>query len=269
MKCPNCQSVETRKHGFYRGKQRYQCKICARQFVETHTADLHQQPSTGVEEQIDRYIRSTSTASNDLLLDLQRDTAEYPLAKMQPTLAQVQSIALLMQSMGVSRVLEIGIFSSYATVAMAAILPEHGRLVSCGVDGAHLAVSRGYWQQAGVAAKIDFHIGNGLDLLDSLLANFFQKGSANEPLAPFDAIVISGLKHQYSLYYQRAIELLRPNGLLFATDVLWQGKVLNLDAYNDDFTTGIDRFNRELAADNRVRVMVLPIGDGLSLAIKL
>jgi predicted O-methyltransferase YrrM len=261
MKCPNCQSVETRKHGFYRGKQRYQCKTCARQFVETRNADLHQQPSTGVEEQIDRYVRSISTASNDLLLDLQRDTAEYPLAKMQPTLAQVQSITLLMQSMGVSRVLEIGIFSSYATVAMASILPAHGRLISCGVDGAHLAVARGYWQQAGVAAKIDFHIGNGLDLLDRLLAN--------EPLESFDAIVISGLKHQYSLYYQRAIELLRPNGLLFATDVLWQGKVLNLDAYNDDFTTGIDRFNRELAADHRVRVMVLPIGDGLSIAIKV
>jgi predicted O-methyltransferase YrrM len=261
MKCPNCQSVETRKHGFYRGKQRYQCKTCARQFVETRNADLHQQPSTGVEEQIDRYIRSTSTVPNDLLLDLQRDTAEYPLAKMQPTLAQVQSITLLMQSMGVSRVLEIGIFSSYATVAMAAILPANGRLISCGVDGAHLAVARGYWQLAGVAANIDFHIGNGLDLVDRLLAI--------EPIEPFDAIVISGLKHQYSLYYQRAIELLRPNGLLFATDVLWQGKVLNLDAYNDDFTTGIDRFNRELAADRRVRVMVLPIGDGLSIAIKL
>ncbi len=261
MKCPNCQSVETRKHGFYRGKQRYQCKTCARQFVETHTADLHQQPSTGLEEQIDRYIRSTSTAPTDLLLDLQRDTAEYPLAKMQPTLAQVQSITLLMQSIGVSRVLEIGIFSSYATVGIAAILPAHGRLTSCGVDGAHLAVAKSYWQRAGVAAKIDFHIGNGLDLLGRLLEI--------EPPEPFDAIVIAGLKHQYSLYYQRAIELLRPNGLLFATDVLWQGKVLNLDAYNDDFTTGIDRFNRELAADNRVRVMVLPIGDGLSISIKL
>ncbi len=261
MKCPNCESVEIRKSGFYRGKQRYQCKTCARQFVETHAADLHQQPSTGVEEQIDRYIRSISTLPVDLLLDLQRDTAEYPLAKMQPTLAQIQSITLLMQSMGVSRVLEIGIFSSYTTVAMAAILPEHGRLTSCVVDGAHLAVARRYWEQAGVAAKIDLHICNGLDLLDSLLAI--------EPLELFDAIVICGLKHQYSLYYQRAIELLRPHGLLFATDVLWQGKVLNLDAYNDDFTTGIDRFNRELAEDLRVRVIVLPIGDGLSIATKL
>jgi predicted O-methyltransferase YrrM len=269
MKCPNCQSVETRKHGFYRGKQRYQCKVCARQFVETHTANFHRQPSTGVEEEIDRYIRSTATPPIDLLLDLQRDTAEYPLAQMQPTLEQVQLITLLMQSMGVSRVLEIGIFSSYATMAMALSLPEHGRLISCGVAGAHLAVARGYWQQAGVAPKIDLRVGNGLDLLDSLLANFLQKGSANEPVEPFDAIVISGLKHQYPLYYQRAIELLRPQGLLFATDVLWQGKVLNLDAYNDDFTNSIDRFNRELAADRRVRVTVLPIGDGLSIATKL
>lgn len=260
MKCPNCQSTETRKHGFYRGKQRYQCKACARQFVETHTVNLQQQPSTGVEDRTHQYIRSVSTVPSDLLLDLHRDTAEYPLAQMQPTLEQVQLITLLLQSMGASRVLEIGIFSGCATLAMALALPEHGRLISGGVAGAHLDVARGYWQQAGVTAKIDLRIGSGLDLLDSLLA---------EGSAPFDSIVISGLKHQYPLYYQRSIELLRPQGLLFATDVLWQGKVMNLAAYPDEFTSGIDRFNHELATDLRVSVSVLPIGDGLSIATKL
>jgi predicted O-methyltransferase YrrM len=262
MKCPNCQSVETRKHGFYRGKQRYQCKACARQFVESSTPNhLHQQPSTGVEDRIHQYLRSISTAPANVLLDLQRDTAAYPLANMQPTLEQAQLIALLLQSIGASRVLEIGIFSSYATLAMALALPENGRLISCGVAGLHLNVVRSYWQQAGVDTKIDLHIDSGLDVLNSLLTI--------EPLELFDAIVISGLKHQYSLYYQRAIELLRPHGLLFATDVLWQGRVLNVDAYQDEFTRGIDRFNRELATDNRVQVSLLPIGDGLAIATKL
>jgi caffeoyl-CoA O-methyltransferase len=81
--------------------------------------------------------------------------------------------------------------------------------------------------------------------------------------------VISGLKHQYPLYYQRAIELLRPGGLLITTDVLWQGRVLSPDTYNDDFTQGIGLFNRELVADARLRISVLPIGDGLSIALKL
>jgi predicted O-methyltransferase YrrM len=260
MKCPNCQSTKLRKHGFYRGKQRYQCKDCARQFVETHNPNLHQQTSTGVEDRIDRYITSISTPASDLLVSLQQATAQYPLAQMQPTLPQAQLIALLMRSIGASRVLELGIFNSYSTLAMALALPTSGKIISCGVAGKHLDIARTHWHQAGAEDKIDLQINSGLELLDRLLNH--------SPIEHFDLIIISGLKHQYSLYYQRAIELLRPQGLLITTDVLWQGKVLNPDTYNDDFTRGIDLFNRELAADPRVNVSVLPIGDGLSIAMK-
>ena len=134
MKCPNCQSTKIRKHGFYRSRQRYQCKDCARQFVEYHRPNC-QQTSTGVEDRIDRYIASVSTPPDDLLLNLQRDTVDYPLAQMQPTLAQAQLIALLMRSIAASRVLEIGIFSSYTTLAMALALPPQGRLISFGELG--------------------------------------------------------------------------------------------------------------------------------------
>jgi predicted O-methyltransferase YrrM len=269
MKCPNCQSTKVRKHGFYRDKQRYQCKDCARQFVENHPPNLRQQTSTGVEDSIDRYIQSISTPSSDLLLDLQQATLEYPLSQMQPTLAQTQLISLLMRSMGASRVLELGIFSSYSTLAMALALPPQGQLISVGVRGKHLEIARDYWARGGVAAKIDFQIGSGLEVLDRLLAIGQSPHFVNEPVASFDLITISGLKHQYPLYYHRAIELLRPQGLLVATDVLWQGRVLNSDAYDDAFTQGIDLFNRELVADKRVIVSVVPIGDGMSIATKL
>jgi predicted O-methyltransferase YrrM len=261
MKCPNCQSTKLRKHGFYRGKQRYQCKECVHQFIENQHPYLQQQISVGVEERIENYIRSISTPSATLLLALQRDLAECPLAQMQPSLSQAQLIAQLMRSMGASRVLEVGIFSGYTTLAIALALTPPGQIISCGVAGPHLEISRAYWDRAGVATKIDFQIGSGLELLDRLLAV--------RPLETFDSILISGLKHQYPLYYQRAIELLSPKGLLIATDVLWQGRVLNPDAYDDEFTHGIDRFNRELVADKRLEVTVLPIGDGLSIAFKL
>jgi predicted O-methyltransferase YrrM len=261
MKCPNCQSTKLRKHGFYRDKQRYQCKDCARQFVENHNQNSQQPTSTGVEDRIDKYITSISTPASDLLLNLQQATAEYPLAQMQPTLPQAQLIAVLMRSMGAIRVLELGIFSSYSTLAMALALPPQGQIISCGVAGKHLDIARDYWHQAGVADLIDLQVGSGLELLDRLLA-------VNPPNF-FDLITISGLKHQYPLYYHRAIELLRPQGLLIATDVLWQGKVLNPDTYNDDFTKGIDLFNRDLVADPRFNVSVLPIGDGMSIAIKI
>ena len=261
IKCPNCQSTRIRKHGFYREKQRYRCKDCARQFVEDCRPSLYRQISTGVEDRIDRYISSISTPPADLLLNLQRATTNYPLSQMQPTLAQAQTIALLMRSIDASRVLEIGIFSSYTTLAMALALPPQGRLISFGVAGQHLDIARDYWQQGGVAAQIDFQIGSGLDLLDRLVVV--------NPVASLDLITIAGLKYQYSLYYQRAIELLRPRGLLVTTDVLWQGRVLSPDTYSDEFTLGIDRFNRELAIDPRVNVSVIPIGDGMSIAIEL
>ncbi len=261
MKCPNCQSARIRKHGFYRGKQRYQCKDCARQFVEQRAPQLQPQISTGVTEEFDRYIREVGTPPTELLLDLQQETAGYPLAQMQPSIAQAQFIALSIQAIGASNVLELGIFSGYTTMAIALGLPPQGRIVSCGVAGAHLAIARSYWERTGIAAKIDLQTGNEIETLERLAAAL--------PIENFDAIVIAGLKHHYPLYYQRAIDLLRPQGLLLTTDVLWQGRVLNPDAYNDDFTHGIDRFNRELAADSRVRVTVVPIGDGLSIALKL
>lgn len=260
MKCPNCQSTRVRKHGFYRNKQRYQCKDCARQFVEYITPNLHQQTSTGVEDGIDRYIKSVTTPAVDVLLDLQQAALEYPLSQMQPTLAQAQLISLLLRSTRATRVLELGIFSSYSTLAIALALPPDGKLISCGVAGKHLDMSRTYWQQCDVTDRIDFHIGSGLELLNGLL-------TAN-PVMSFDAIVISGLKYQYPQYYQQAIELLRPQGSVIATDVLWQGRVLNPDTYNDEFTNGLDSFNRQLATDPRVMVTVIPIGDGLSIATK-
>jgi predicted O-methyltransferase YrrM len=260
MKCPNCQSTKIRKHGFYRDKQRYQCKDCARQFVEYHTSNL-QQTSTGVEDEIERYIQSISTPPDELVRDLQRATAEYPLAQMQPTLAQVQSIALLLRSISATHVLELGIFSGYSTLALALALPPHGRLMSCGVSGKHLDVARTYWERGGVTDRIDFQMGSGIELLDRLLAE--------SPLASFDAIVIAGLKYQYPLYYERSIELLRSHGLLITTDVLWQGRVLKPDTYHDEYTQGIALFNRELVADPRFNVSVVPMGDGLSIALKL
>lgn len=260
MKCPNCQSTEIRKHGFYRGQQRYQCKLCARQFVETYSISIHDRTATGVDEQIDRYIRSVSTPLSDLPTELQQATSHYPLATMQPTVAQVQLVTMLVRSIGARRVVEIGIFSSYSTLAIALALPECGQLISCGVAGEHLDLCRSYWQRAGVADKIDFYTNSGIELLERL-APADGAGSC-------DLIFISALKNQYLAYYERAIELLRPKGLLVATDVLWQGRVLNPQVYDDNFTCGLDGFNQTLVRDERVQVSLLPIGDGLSIALK-
>ena len=128
MKCPNCQSSQIRKHGFYRDKQRYQCKDCARQFVETYQPNIHAQTSTGVADNIDRYLTSISTPASGLLLELHQATIEYPLSQMQPTLAQAQLIATLVRSSKAQRVLELGIFSGHTTLAIALALDRKSTL---------------------------------------------------------------------------------------------------------------------------------------------
>jgi predicted O-methyltransferase YrrM len=261
LKCPNCQSTEIRKQGFYRGKQRYQCKLCARQFVPTNYIDCHDRASTGVEENIDRYTRSLSTPLSDLAIELHKATALFPLAAMQPSLVQMQTIVMLSHAIDTMRIVEIGTFCSYSTLALAQALPGEGQLIGCGVPGEHLELSRSYWERGGVAQQINFSNDSGLEVLNRLATTYGADSC--------DLIVLSGLKHQYLNYYHQAIELLRPQGLLIATDVLWQGRVLNPQVYNDEFTLGLDRFNRELAADRRIQVNILPIGDGLTIAVKL
>jgi caffeoyl-CoA O-methyltransferase len=179
---------------------------------------------------------------------------------MQPSLDQVQIMSMLARAISARRIVEIGIFSSYSTLTLAQSLTAEGELIACGVPGEHLDLSRSYWQRGGVAQKIDFSTDGGSEVLDRLLT---ADGAGS-----CDLISISALKHQYLNYYHRAIELLRPQGLLIATDVLWQGRVLNPQAYDDEFTLGLDRFNRALMDDRRVQAQILPLGDGISIALK-
>jgi predicted O-methyltransferase YrrM len=261
MNCPDCQSTQIRKNGFYRGKQRYQCKVCARQFIEHNHRHSHDRISTGIDDRIYHYTRSISTPIADNILELQAQTDRYPLAKMQPSLDQVQSIAILLQSMGAKKVLEIGIFSGYSTLAIASAMPAAGQLISCGVGGEHLDLVRQYWQAAGVDRKIDLQIDDGLKVLDDL--------QQSNGMGSFDAIIIGTLKNQYLNCYEKAIDLLRERGMLIALDVLWQARVLNPSVYDDEFTRSIDEFNRKVAADPRISTVCLPVGDGMSIGVKL
>jgi caffeoyl-CoA O-methyltransferase len=180
---------------------------------------------------------------------------------MQPSLVQMQMMTTLIHAIDARRIVEIGTFCSYSTLALAQALPDNGELISCGVPGKHLELSRNYWERGGVAHKIDFYTDSGVEVLNRLLTT--------DGAESWDLIVISALKHQYLNYYHHAIELLRPQGLLIATDVLWQGRVLNPEVYQDQFTLGLDRFNHELAKDRRLQVNTIPIGDGLTIGLKL
>jgi len=181
------------------------------------------------------------------------------MAQMQIGPEQGQFMALLVELMGARNALEIGTFTGYSALAVALALPEGGRLVACDISEEWTAVGRRYWEEAGVAHKIDLRLAPALETLDALLT----EGRAGA----FDFAFIDADKEGYDAYYERSLELVRTGGLIAFDNTLWGGKVVDPTATDVD-TEAIRAINTKLAGDERVTLSLLPVGDGLTLARK-
>lgn len=205
------------------------------------------------------YILDVSLREPSILRRLREETAGLEQARMQIGPDQGQFMALLVELMGARNTLEVGTFTGYSALAVALALPNDGRLVACDVSEEWTAIGRPYWEEAGVADKIDLRLAPALETLDALLA----EGLAGT----FDFAFIDADKEGYEAYFERALELIRPGGLIALDNTLWEGKVLDPQV-TDVNTEAIRRINTKLARDERVTLSLLPIGDGLTLARK-
>ena len=140
------------------------------------------------------------------------------------------------------------------------MLPADGRIVACDVSEKWTAIARKYWTEAGVAARIDLRIAPALSTLDELITS----GKAGF----FDFAFIDADKINYLNYYERALTLVRSGGLIAVDNTLWGGQVIDKKSKGDD-TRAIRQFNDRLRSDWRIHLSLLPIGDGLTLALKL
>ncbi len=212
-----------------------------------------------VDDALLAYIRSVAAPEPDYLARLREETARDPLARMQITVEQGLFLGMLVRLMGVRRALEVGVFTGYSSISIARALPADGELIACDVSEHWTAIARRYWKEAGVEGKIRLHLRPAVETLDELLAH----GHAGA----FDLAFIDADKVNYAAYYERALQLLRPGGLIAVDNVLWHARVIDPNA-NDEDTVAIRAFNAALRADDRVDRMLLPIGDGLTLARK-
>jgi caffeoyl-CoA O-methyltransferase len=210
-------------------------------------------------EDLHSYVRDVSLRESDVLRRLREETAGLERASMQIAPEQGQLMALLVELMRARRVLEIGTFTGYSALCMAAALPDDGSLLACDVSEEWTTIARRYWQEAGVAKKIDLRLGPALDTLNHLLA----AGEAER----FDFAFIDADKESYDAYYERALVLVRRGGLIAIDNVLWNGKVADLEVHDAD-TEALRRLNRKLHGDERVTLSLVPIADGLTLARK-
>ncbi len=210
-------------------------------------------------EALSGYVREVSLREPEPMARLRAETASMAKARMQITPEQGQFLQLLVGLLGARKTLEIGVFTGYSALAVALALPEGGRIVACDISEEFTSIGRRYWQEMGVLGKIDLRLGPAMETLDALILE--ESGS-------FDLAFIDADKISYDGYYERALQLLRPGGLVAIDNVLWHSKVLNTTDPDED-TRAIQALNRKLHSDARVQISLLPIGDGLTLARKL
>ncbi len=205
------------------------------------------------------YIQSVSLREPDILAQLREETSKMPGSIMQIAPEQGQFLALLIKLMGAKKTLDIGVFTGYSSLVVALALPEDGIVVACDVDKKATTVANRYWELAEVTHKIQFYLAPALQTLDRLIA----AGESDT----FDFAFIDADKRNYDNYYERALQLLRPGGLIAIDNVLWSGRVAD-ESDIDKRTLAIRNFNQKLYQDSRVHISLLPIADGLTLARK-
>ena len=212
-----------------------------------------------LDDRVYDYILSVSLREGAVLRRLREETADFPNPNMQIAPDQGQFMALLLRIMGAKKVIEIGVFTGYSSLWMAGSLPEDGRIIACDVNEEYTAVARRYWEEAGVAHKIDLRLAPALETLDSLIAGG-ETGTV-------DFVFVDALKTEYRDYYERALQLLRAGGVIAIDNTLWDGKVAD-PGIRDAATSALRELNAFLHGDDRIDLSLLPVADGLTLCRK-
>jgi len=209
-------------------------------------------------ESLESYLRSVSLREPGILRRLRKETAELPEARFQVAPEQGQFLQMLVHLTGAKRVIEIGTYTGYSALWMAEALPEDGRLVTCDISKEWTDIAVRYWEEAGVAERIDLRLAPAIETLKALL---------DEERGHYDLAFIDADKQSYETYYEACLKLLHSGGLIVADNTLWSGRVAD-PAVEDVDTEAIRQFNQKLHADERVDISLLPLADGVTLARK-
>ena len=207
-----------------------------------------------------RYILDHSLREHPAQVALRAATRAHPHAGMQISPEQGQFMALLVKLLGARRAIEVGVFTGYSALTVALALPEDGRLLACDISDDYTRVGRPFWEQAGVAGKIDLQLAPALQTLDARMA----AGEAGS----YDFAFIDADKSGYDAYYERCLSLVRPGGLIAIDNTLWGGSVARPSRGADADTRALQALNLKLHGDERIDLSLLPLGDGLTLARK-
>ena len=210
-------------------------------------------------EALERYLLAHTTPEEELLAELDRETHRRTVApRMLSGHLQGRLLTMLVQLVQPRRILEIGTFTGYSALSLAAGLPAEGRLDTIEVDDELEALAQSYFDRSAHGAKIRLHIGSALDIAPTLGGTF-------------DLVFIDGDKREYPAYYRMLMgddggrPLVHAGSVLIADNILWYGKVAGPVAHGDRHTQELVAFHRMVVEDPRVENVIVPIRDGLNL----
>lgn len=210
-----------------------------------------------IDPRLEEYIENHTTPESELLYELRRKTFLHtPYPRMLSGPVQGQFLEMISRMIRPERILEIGTFTGYSAICLAAGLAPGGLLHTIEADPGYAEIAREYFRKAGLEGRIVLHDGDALDIIPQL----------NET---FDLVFIDAAKEHYADYYHAVFDKVRPGGFILADNALWDGRVLEGDKAKDPETKGIIRFNEEIQQDARVKNVLVSIRDGVMLICKL
>jgi predicted O-methyltransferase YrrM len=207
-------------------------------------------------EPLYQYLLDVSLREDPVLQALRKETTALPLGIMQVAPEQAQFMQLLLRILNAKQVLELGTFTGYSALAMALALPEDGTVTTCDINTEWTDRAEPFWEASGQKHKINLRLGRAFDTLHALI----DEGKE----ASFDFIFIDADKANYLEYYELALQLVSPKGLIAIDNTLWQGELINPENTRAQ-TREIRRLNVHIQNDTRVDISLLPIADGLFL----
>jgi len=215
--------------------------------------------TTGLSEGLANYLHQVGMRDDPHLAALREETANHPMARMQISPEQGQFMTLLIKLMGARKTLEVGVFTGYSALVVAKAMGQDGRVVALDVSEEYTTIARRHWQKAGVADRIDLRLAPAGESMKKMIEN--GEGGT------FDFAFIDADKENYDTYYEYALVLLRQGGIIAIDNVLWHGQVIDPSDITPA-TTALRAINKKIHGDNRVELSMVPIGDGLTLALK-
>jgi predicted O-methyltransferase YrrM len=200
------------------------------------------------------YITSLFSAEDQLLASLREEAEREGLPAIAISADEGRLLQVFLTSIGARRVLEVGTLGGYSAICMARALPNNGRVLSIEIEEKHAQFARRYIERAELSERIEVRVGRALDVLPALDGQ------------RFDAMFLDADKEPLPTYFDWALRLVRPGGLVIGDNALWGGRVY-ATSDNDPKTRAVREFNRRMATDPRVLGIIVPTHDGVAVAI--